>query len=74
MTDHRRKQLERLRWRIITGKHLWGETGEANERQAERIRDKVAARLAPIWKAEARAVQNAVFERRYANDTAINYY
>ena len=54
---------ERILRNIRRHPALWGELGEAKERQAERILAKAKARLAPQWEERARAVRHAYGQR-----------
>jgi hypothetical protein len=75
MTPLRRAQLDRLLWKVRTSTaNLFGDNGLEKEEQCIRIIKACKRRLAPLWDEEARARKNALFERRYAADTAINYY
>jgi hypothetical protein len=56
-----------------TNPALWGDLGQTKEDQADRILSAVRNRLRPIWKDEQRQRFDAVFKRRFAIDTAINY-
>jgi hypothetical protein len=75
MSPLRRAQLDRLLWKVRTSTaNLFGDNGPEKEEQCIRIIKACKRRLAPLWNEDARARANALFERRYAADTAINYY
>lgn len=73
MTPTRRQQLDQLARKLRHSPALWGDEGPAREEKADRILGKIRARLRPIEKEEHRQRVNAIFERRYSIDTAINY-
>ena len=54
---------ERIRRRIRSHPALFGELGEAKERQAERILQKTTERLRPHWDERAAQVQHAAGQR-----------
>lgn len=74
MTPTRRQQLDRLARKMRTSPALWGDEGPQREAKADRVLSRIRAKLRPIEKAEFHARANALFEQRFANDTAINYY
>ena len=74
MSSARRIEIERILRKVRFSDANFVGLGDKKEAQCTRIILACKSRLTPIWNEEARVQRNADFERRYANDTAINYY